>query len=99
MVEIGSGAERNIKTTFMSRYACYLAIQNADPKKEIVADGQTYFAIQTRRQQLADEAVEEERRLILREEIRSHNVQLMVAAIRRECLELAESELRAEGIL
>jgi DNA-damage-inducible protein D len=80
MVEIGSGAERHIKTTFMSRYACYLAIQNADPRKEIVAHGQTYFAIQTRRQELADEEIEEERRLILREEMRCHNVQLMGAA-------------------
>lgn len=80
MVLIGSGAERRIKTTFMSRYACYLAIQNADPKKEIVAHGQTYFAIQTRRQELADKNIEEERRLLLREEMRRHNVQLMGAA-------------------
>lgn len=80
MVIIGSGAERRIKTTFMSRYACYLAIQNADPKKEIVSHGQTYFAIQTRRQELADESIEEERRLLLREEMRRHNVQLMGAA-------------------
>jgi len=80
MVLIGSGAERRIKTTLMSRYACYLAIQNADPKKEIVAHGQTYFAIQTRRQELADENIEEERRLLLREEMRRHNVQLMGAA-------------------
>ena len=47
MVIIGSGAQRPIKTVLLSRYACYLAIQNADPKKEIVAHGQTYFAIQT----------------------------------------------------
>jgi len=53
MVTIGSGAERAVKTVLLSRYACYLAIQNADPKKEIVAHGQTYFAIQTRRQELA----------------------------------------------
>jgi DNA-damage-inducible protein D len=59
MVEIGSGASRSIKIVLMSRYACYLAIQNADPKKEIVAQGQTYFAVQTRRQELADERVEE----------------------------------------
>ena len=52
MVEIGSGAERPVKTTVLSRYACYLVIQNADPKKEIVALGQTYFAVQTRRQEL-----------------------------------------------
>jgi DNA-damage-inducible protein D len=76
MVSIGSGAERPVKTILLSRYACYLAIQNADPKKEIVAQGQTYFAIQTRRQELADENIEEERRFLLREEMRRHNVQL-----------------------
>lgn len=80
MVAIGSGAERPVKTILMSRYACYLAIQNADPKKEIVAHGQTYFAIQTRRQELADERIEDERRVLLREEIRRHNVQLADAA-------------------
>ena len=55
MVNIGSGAERNIFDLNLSRYACYLIIQNADPRKEVVALGQTYFAIQTRRQELADE--------------------------------------------
>jgi DNA-damage-inducible protein D len=80
LVAIGSGAERPVKTILMSRYACYLAIQNADPKKEIVAHGQTYFAIQTRRQELADEHVEEGRRVLLREEMRRHNVQLADAA-------------------
>ena len=53
MVKIGSGAERNVGDLFLSRYACYLIIQNADPKKEVVALGQTYFAIQTRKQELA----------------------------------------------
>jgi len=80
MVEIGSGATREIKVTLLSRYACYLIIQNADPKKEIVAHGQTYFAIQTRRQELADEHIEENRRLLLRAEMRRHNVQLADAA-------------------
>ncbi|MBU4053345.1 MAG: DNA damage-inducible protein D, partial [Proteobacteria bacterium] len=54
MIEIGKGGQRAVKTVLLSRYACYLAIQNADPKKEIVAHGQTYFAMQTRRQELAD---------------------------------------------
>ena len=80
MIEIGKGGQRPVKTILLSRYACYLAIQNADPKKEIVAQGQTYFAVQTRRQELADERVEEERRLLLREEMRRHNVQLADAA-------------------
>ena len=80
MIEIGKGGQRPVKTVLMSRYACYLAIQNADPKKEIVAQGQTYFAIQTRRQELDDERIEEKRRLLLREEMRRHNIQLADAA-------------------
>jgi DNA-damage-inducible protein D len=52
MVPLGSGAERQIKSVFLSRYACYLIVQNADPRKEVVALGHSYFAIQTRRQEL-----------------------------------------------
>jgi len=85
MIEIGKGGLRPVKTVFMSRYACYLAIQNADPKKEIVAQGQTYFAVQTRRQEIADQLrpereIEDERRLLLRDEMRRHNTQLAEAA-------------------
>ncbi|MFZ1986797.1 MAG: DNA damage-inducible protein D [Desulfatitalea sp.] len=80
MIEIGKGGQRPVKTVLLSRYACYLAIQNADPNKEIVAQGQTYFAIQTRRQELADKNIEENRRLLLREEMRRHNIQLADAA-------------------
>ena len=74
MVEIGSGAQRPLKTVMMSRYACYLAIQNADPSKEIVAQ------IQTRRQELSDTEVEEQRRLTIRSDLRTHNTQLADAA-------------------
>ena len=80
MIEIGKGGQRPVKTVLLSRYACYLAIQNADPKKAIVAHGQTYFAIQTRRQELEDGRIEDERRVLLREEMRRHNVQLADAA-------------------
>ena len=80
MVDIGSGTQRAIQNRFLSRYACYLVIQNAEPSKEIVALGQTYFAIQTRRQELSDEASEAERRLLLREEMKLHNVKLAGAA-------------------
>lgn len=83
MIEIGKGGRRPVKTTLMSRYACYLAIQNADPGKDIVALGQTYFAIQTRRQELDDEELESKRRLLLRDELKKHNIPLADAA--KEC--------------
>ena len=80
MIQIGKGGQRAVSTTLLSRYACYLIVQNADPAKEIVALGQTYFAIQTRRQELTDQATEKERRLLLREEMKLHNVKLAGAA-------------------
>jgi len=80
MVAIGSGAQRSIPTVMMSRYACYLVIQNADPSKEIVAVGQTYFAVQTRRQEINDGKEEAQRRLTIRSELRTHNSQLADAA-------------------
>jgi len=80
MIEIGKGGRREIVVTLLSRYACYLIVQNADPAKEIVALGQSYFAVQTRRQELSDQAVEDERRLLLRDELRRHNLQLADAA-------------------
>ena len=80
MIEIGKGGKRPVQTVMMSRYACYLVIQNADPAKEIVAHGQTYFALQTRRQELSDAELEEQRRLAIRSELRTHNSQLADAA-------------------
>lgn len=84
MVSIGSGAQRGIEDWALSRYACYLVIQNADPSKPLVALGQTYFAVQTRRQELADDAAikEDKTRLLLRAEIRKHNKYL--AGVARE---------------
>ncbi|MDP3763704.1 MAG: BRO family protein [bacterium] len=71
MVLIGSGARRETEDIKLSRYACYLIIQNADPAKEIVALGQTYFTVQTRRQELSDEfgkfESDEEKRVFLRQ--------------------------------
>ncbi len=87
MVAIGSGAERPMDDGVkLSRYACYLIVQNADPTKEVVAQGQTYFAIQTRLQEIRqmDEynrlSNEEEKRLFLRDEMKRHNIQLADAA-------------------
>lgn len=85
MVDIGSGAKRELPDVRLSRYACYLIVQNGDPAKPVIANGQTYFALQTRRQELADSAKytqlsEEEKRLAIRNELVIHNKNLAEAA-------------------
>ncbi|MFO7594726.1 MAG: DNA damage-inducible protein D [Desulfocurvibacter africanus] len=85
MVEIGSKARREVEDYRLSRYACYLIVQNGDPSKSVIAHGQTYFAIQTRRQELNDEKAfaqldEDGRRLMLRSELVQHNKALTAAA-------------------
>jgi len=85
MVEIGSGAKRQLEDIRLSRYACYLIVQNGDPSKPVIANGQTYFALQTRRQELADDAKftqlsEDDKRLAIRNELATHNKQLAAAA-------------------
>jgi DNA-damage-inducible protein D len=85
MVDIGSGARREIEDFQLSRYACYLMVQNGDPSKPVIANGQTYFALQTRRQEIGSERAfaelsENERRLMLRGELTHHNKALSAAA-------------------
>ncbi|OHA38071.1 MAG: DNA damage-inducible protein D [Candidatus Taylorbacteria bacterium RIFCSPLOWO2_12_FULL_44_15c] len=80
MVKIGSGAEKPVEIIYLSRYACYLIVQNSDPTKIVVAKGQTYFAVQTRRQERADNLIEDHNRVFLREEMKKHNTNLMKTA-------------------
>lgn len=83
MVDIGSGAEREIDDVMLSRYACYLIVMNGDPRKEVIAAGQTYFAIKTREQELSDdykELTEDQKRLAIRKEMKRHNASLADAA-------------------
>jgi DNA-damage-inducible protein D len=84
MVNIGSGAQREIADIRLSRYACYLIVQNGDPSKPVIANGQTYFAMQTRRQELEDGAKfaqlsEDDKRLAIRIELATHNKYLATA--------------------
>jgi hypothetical protein len=86
MIDIGKSAQREMPTIFLSRYACYLIVQNADPAKEIVALGQTYFAVQTRKQEVIEQkeygqlGSEDEKRIFLRNEMKTHNKKLAIAA-------------------
>lgn len=83
MVGIGSGTQREVDDVMLSRYACYLIVMNGDPRKQIVAIGQTYFAVKTRQQELAenyDQLTEDQKRLAIRDEMKRHNKSLAEAA-------------------
>ena len=82
-VAMPNSASKEINDLELSRYACYLIVQNGDPRKEPIALGQTYFAIQTRRQEIADrfnELDEDNKRLVIRGEVTSWNAMLVEAA-------------------
>ena len=85
MVDIGSKTKRIIQDYKLSRYACYLIVMNGNPKKEIIALGQTYFAIQTRKQELSEkeynELSEVEKRLYRRNQARKGNFNLNKTAV------------------
>lgn len=93
MVKIGSNAKRKLKDYKLSRYACYLIVQNADSSKEIVALGQTYFAIQTRKQELSEkeysELTEDERRIYRRNQAKTGNYNLNKTAVKSGVKDLA----------
>ena len=84
MIKLAKGATRNVVDYKLSRYACYLIVMNGNPKKEIIALGQTYFAIQTRKQELSEkeynELTEEEKRFYQRNLTRKGNYSLNITA-------------------
>ena len=84
MISLGKGGQREVPDYKLSRYACYLIVQNADPKKEVVALGQTYFAIQTRKMELTEREysslTEEEKRFYQRNLTKKGNYSLNITA-------------------
>lgn len=94
MVTIGSNASRKIIDYKLSRYACYLIVQNSDSNKRQVALGQTYFAIQTRKQELSEkeynELTEDEKRLYRRNQARKGNLSLNKTAVNSGVKDLAK---------
>ena len=82
MVKIGSNTVREVRDYKLDRYACYLVAQNGDPNKPEIALAQTYFAIQTRRQEVFEQLPDTEKRLFIRNEVSDHNKRLFKTAKR-----------------
>ncbi|MEG2283343.1 MAG: BRO family protein, partial [Bacilli bacterium] len=84
MISLGKGAQKKVNDYHLSRYACYLIVQNGDPRKEVIALGQTYFAIQTRKQEIREsenaELSENEKRFYQRKLTKKKNRMLNEAA-------------------
>ena len=93
MINLAKGATRNVIDYKLSRYACYLIVMNGNPKKEIIALAQTYFAIQTRKQELLEEEynslTEDEKRIYQRNQARKGNYNLNKTAVNSGVKDLA----------
>lgn len=97
MVLIGSGAERPIEDIMLTRYACYLIAQNGDPRKEAIAFAQTYFAVQTRKQELIEERVRLQERLQARQKLTESETELSRNIYERGVDDRGFGRIRSKG--
>ena len=97
MVQIGSEAKREIEDIILTRYACYLIAQNGDSKKEQIAFAQTYFAIQTRKQELIEQRLELEDRLQARAKLRESEIELSKNIYERGVDDSGFGRIRSKG--
>lgn len=97
MVSIGSNTQRSIEDIMLTRYACYLIAQNGDSKKEQIAFAQTYFAIQTRKQELIEQRLELEDRLQARAKLKESETELSKNIYERGVDESGFGRIRSKG--
>src|ERR1700679_1363620 len=97
MVKLGSGSDREVPDIMLSRYACYLIAQNGDPRKETIAFAQSYFALQTRKQELLEKRIEMVERLEARQKLSQTERELSAALYEHGVDEQGFARIRSKG--